>query len=58
MLTQLKKIINSETIPQEQMRIKYSCMKKRSQHLTHELILKNPQKLNGQGCAYIGGFPV
>jgi len=52
---QLKKAIEvGHENPQEFLK----KLQARSQQLTCELILKNPQKLNGQGCAYIGGFPV
>jgi hypothetical protein len=58
MLDQLKKIINSESpVPAEKMRIKYKRMKDKSAQLTNSMIEKN-QIPPGQGCAYIGGFPV
>jgi len=52
---QLKKAIETgHKNPQEYLK----KLQLRSQQLTCELILKNPNKLKGQSCAYIGGFPV
>jgi len=56
MLNQLIKVIN-ETKSEDEVRLKYVRMKKRSEELTNLIILKN-EVPDGQGCAYLGGYPV